>query len=70
MGLPPGRSTIKIWTIAGDHVATVIHDAAGGSGQASWNLISRNGQEAESGIYLFTVESPRGRSVGRFIVIR
>lgn len=40
-------------------------------GQARWNLISRNGQDIVSGIYLFTVDAP-GQSTqrGRFVVIR
>jgi len=70
MGLPRARCTIRIWTIAGDHVATIEHDGTLGSGQASWNLVSRNGQEAASGIYLYTVESPIGGARGRFVVIR
>jgi hypothetical protein len=40
-------------------------------GQARWNLISRNGQDVVSGIYLFTVEL--GGSViqrGKFVIIR
>jgi plastocyanin len=39
-------------------------------GQARWNLISRNGQDIVSGIYLFTVESDLGTQRGRFVVIR
>lgn len=39
-------------------------------GQASWNLISRNGQDIVSGIYLFTVESSNGTQRGKFVVIR
>jgi hypothetical protein len=39
-------------------------------GQASWNLISRNGQDIVSGIYLFTVESKHGTQRGKFVVIR
>jgi hypothetical protein len=70
MGLPRARCTIRIWTVAGDHVATVEHDGTGGSGQAAWNLVSRNGQEVASGIYLYTVESPLGTARGRFVVIR
>ena len=40
-------------------------------GQARWNLISRNGQDVVSGIYLFTVE--HGGSVierSKFVIIR
>ena len=39
-------------------------------GQARWNLISRNGQDIVSGIYLFTVESSEGSQRGKFVVIR
>ena len=39
-------------------------------GQARWNLISRNGQDIVSGIYLFTVDSTEGTQRGKFIVIR
>ncbi|HEV2105228.1 MAG TPA: hypothetical protein VGU27_05810, partial [Candidatus Eisenbacteria bacterium] len=69
-GLPAARSTIRIWTLAGDLVQTLVHDGTGGGGQARWDLISRNGQEVESGIYLFTVDSPLGRQVGKFVIIR
>ena len=70
MGLPRGHSTIKIWTVAGDFVAQLVHDGSQGDGQAPWNLISRNGQDVESGIYLFTVDSPQGHATGRFVVVR
>lgn len=70
MGLPRARCTIKIWTVSGDHVATLDHDGSGGDGQAPWDLVSRNGQEVESGIYLFTIDSPIGQQTGRFVIIR
>ncbi|MBI5711367.1 MAG: hypothetical protein HZC42_13870 [Candidatus Eisenbacteria bacterium] len=69
-GLPRARSTIRIYTVAGDLVAQVDHDGTTGDGQAAWNLISRNGQDVESGIYLFTVDSAAGRFTGRFVLIR
>jgi hypothetical protein len=70
LGLPRSRCTIKIWTVAGDLVAQVDHDGTRGDGQASWNLVSRNGQDTQSGVYLFTVDSSQGRAAGRFVVIR
>jgi hypothetical protein len=39
-------------------------------GQARWNLISRNGQDVASGIYLFTVNSSKGTERGKFVIIR
>ncbi|MGH2359644.1 MAG: hypothetical protein ACRDGM_03765, partial [bacterium] len=39
-------------------------------GQARWNLISRNGQDVVSGIYLFVVESGLGTQRGKFVIIR
>ncbi|MBI1798790.1 MAG: hypothetical protein HYR73_03800 [Candidatus Eisenbacteria bacterium] len=70
MGLPRAQATIRIYTVAGDLVAQLQHDGSRGDGEASWDLISRNGQETESGIYLFTVESNLGREIGHFVVIR
>lgn len=71
LGLPREVSTIRIYTLAGDLVKTIEHDGRSGNGQAAWDLISRNGQDVESGVYLFTVNSPSlGSQTGRFVVIR
>ena len=70
LGLPPARCTIKIWTVAGDLVDQLDHDGSQGDGEARWNLISRNGQDVESGVYLFTVDSRLGHQVGKFVVMR
>jgi hypothetical protein len=47
-----------------------LQQDAPGDGQASWNLISRNGQDVVSGIYLFSVESPGPVQRGKFVLIR
>ncbi len=70
VGLPRATSTIKVWTLAGDFVVQLDHDGRNGDGQAAWNLISRNGQDVASGVYLFTVDSSLGRTTGRFVLIR
>jgi hypothetical protein len=73
----PERATIRIFTLAGDHVATIDHDnnAQDGDeppGQTSWNLVSKNNQDTVSGIYLYHVTSGMDGSetVGKFVVIR
>jgi len=70
VNLPRAPATIQIWTLAGDLVAQIVHDGRNDNGEAEWNLISRNGQDVASGVYLFTVISSLGQQVGRFVVIR
>ena len=52
------------------HVNVTRQQDTAADGQASWNLISRNGQDVVSGIYLFTVQSSKGTQRGKFVVIR
>ncbi|PID81213.1 hypothetical protein CSA17_00900 [bacterium DOLJORAL78_65_58] len=71
--LPAAKNTIKIFTASGDLVQTITHDGTSGVGHTSWNLMSRNGQEIVSGVYLFTVQSDNGAFedfVGKFVVVR
>jgi hypothetical protein len=78
--LPPGQWTLRIFTISGDLVQVIRHtdiqvdgkvqQENAEDGQATWNLISRNGQDVVSGIYLFSVESSNGTEQGKFVIIR
>lgn len=71
--LPRARNTIKIFSLNGDLIQTIDHDGRSDYGEASWNLISRNGQEVVSGIYLYVVQSDDGAFddfIGKFVVIR
>ncbi|HEY6508852.1 MAG TPA: hypothetical protein VIY56_12620, partial [Vicinamibacterales bacterium] len=60
LGMPAAMGRLKIFTVSGDMVWETEHDGTGGDGQVRWNLISRNGQDVESGIYLFSVDSSLG----------
>ncbi len=73
--LPEGRSTIRIYTLAADLVQTIEHESAGGDGTVFWNMVSRNGQNITSGVYLYSVEASSGDAAGqicrgRFVIIR
>jgi hypothetical protein len=71
--LPEANNTIKIFTVSGDLVQTISHSGMDGSGHASWNLMSRNGQEIVSGVYLYNVDSDDSRFdafIGKFVVVR
>ncbi|GJM45546.1 MAG: hypothetical protein DHS20C21_23880 [Gemmatimonadota bacterium] len=67
----PDRATVRIFSLAGDLVATLDEMEPTADRQLSWNLISRNNQDTVSGIYLYHVTSPQGEEVvGKFAVIR
>jgi hypothetical protein len=71
--LPAAGNIIYIYTASGDLVETINHDGHNDGGSASWNLVSRNGQEVVSGIYLYVVQSDDDRFEdfqGYFTVIR
>ncbi len=71
--LPQCRCTVRIFTIAGDLVQTLYHDGSGGAGTLCWNLLSRNGQDVTSGVYVYAVEpddTQFSRTIGKFVVIR
>lgn len=67
----PQQCEIKVYTLAGDLVATLSHNDPV-KGYESWNLTSSIGQAISSGIYLFTVKDQRSGEVqvGKFVIIK
>jgi len=71
--LPRSAGKLSVFTLAGDLVIQIPFDGRSGNGSVPWDLVTRNGQDVTSGVYLFTVEaddSAYERFVGRFVVIR
>jgi len=77
--LPASLCTIRIYTLAGDLVETIVHEASGANesgdyastGTATWDLVSRNGQDVASGVYIYSVEADGFNTIiGKFVVIR
>ncbi|HEX5132797.1 MAG TPA: hypothetical protein VFX92_09950 [Candidatus Krumholzibacteria bacterium] len=72
--LPADRGTIRVFTLAGDLVREIPFDGRTGIGTAEWDLVSRNGQDVTSGVYLYSVETDFNaafaRKIGKFVVIR
>lgn len=69
-GLPNQECNVRIYSLAGDLVQTLHHTGGTGTGTVRWNMISRNGQDITSGVYLFAVTCGGETEVGRFTVIR
>ncbi len=70
--LPRARNHIRIFTEDGDLVQELWHDGTDGHGETTWNLVSRNGQQVVSGIYIYAVESDDPhfrRFIGKFVLI-
>ena len=72
--LPADKGTIRIYTLAGDLVKDIPFDGRTGIGTMKWDLVSRNGQDVTSGIYIYSVETDTNnafkRKIGKFVVIR
>jgi hypothetical protein len=72
--LPSDKGTIRIYTVAGDLVEELPFDGRTGVGTVKWDLVSRNGQDVTSGVYIFSVQTDTNeafkRKIGKFVVIR
>ncbi|MCK4303142.1 MAG: hypothetical protein KAY24_02790, partial [Candidatus Eisenbacteria sp.] len=69
--LPDQECKLMIYTLAGDLVQRLHHNGRAGNGTVRWNMITRNGQDITSGVYLYavacdheTVAAPRPRRCG------
>lgn len=67
----PEYCEIRIYTLSGDLVNTILHNDPG-KGYKDWNLTSSVGQAIASGLYLFTAEDKKTGQiqVGKFVVIK
>lgn len=67
----PKEATIRIYTISGDHVTTLLHNSSILEGELSWDLTSKEGLEIAPGMYIFHVDAPGiGKKIGKFAVIK
>jgi hypothetical protein len=70
MNLPP-ECTIRIYTLTGQLVQTLQHQATIDDGQLAWDLVSRDGMNVAYGVYVYHVEAPGlGEHIGRFALIK
>lgn len=65
----PTRSTVKVYTVAGDLVRVIEHEDRVRD-FARWDLKNADGRDVASGIYIYRVESGSFSFQNRFIVIR
>jgi hypothetical protein len=67
----PRKCTIRIFTVSGELVTTIPHDAPMNDGSAEWNLLTRDNLSAAYGVYIYHVDAPDiGETVGKFAIIK
>ena len=67
----PKQCKIRIYTLRGYLVDEIEHDSDIDDGEASWNMLNKDGQEIAYGIYIYHVEAPGiGEKIGKFAVIK
>ena len=66
----PARSTIRIFTLAGELVDTIEHDSPVDDGKAFWDLRTKDNMNIAHGLYIFHVEWEGGNYIGKFAVIK
>ncbi|NOY78926.1 MAG: hypothetical protein GXO76_13770 [Calditrichaeota bacterium] len=66
----PQKCTIRIYTVSGYLVDTIRHDSPLTDGSESWDLLSKDGLDIAYGIYIYHVDSPWGKKIGKFAVIK
>lgn len=67
--LPP-QSTVRIYTVRGELVQTLVHDSPVWDGSLDWNLKSSAGLDVAYGMYMYHVDSPAGEKTGKFALIK
>ncbi len=67
----PAKCTIRIYTISGKLVKTIVHNSVITDGQEPWDLTSKDGMDVAFGIYVYEVDADKlGQKIGRFAIIK
>lgn len=67
----PMKCTIRIFTLSGELVTTLNHDAAMDNGREFWNLLNRDGFSVAYGVYLAHIDAPEiGEKLIKFALIK
>ena len=66
----PAQCTIRIYTVAGYLVKTLVKDSNMADGSMPWDLVTDDGMNLAYGLYLYHVDAPGiGSHIGKFAVI-
>ena len=67
----PAECVIKIYTVSGDLVKELVKEYSPTNGSLEWNLVSEDGMDVASGLYIYHVEAPNvGEYINKFALIK
>ncbi len=67
----PTKCTIRIYTVQGELVATIDHNAPFYNSTAKWDMLTRDKLDIAYGVYVYHIDAPGiGSKVGKFAVIK
>ncbi len=67
----PAQCTIRIFTLAGYLVKTLVKNSNAVDGSLPWDLVSDDGMDIAYGLYIYHVDAPGiGQYIGKFAVIK
>jgi hypothetical protein len=67
----PSLCTIRIFTINGDLVQTLVHDVGMQNAREYWNLLNRDGFSVAYGVYIAHIDAPGvGEKILKFALIK
>ncbi|MGE5797272.1 MAG: hypothetical protein ACM34N_10830 [Ignavibacteria bacterium] len=67
----PSRCTIRIYTLSGDPVRTLEHDAGPDNAREFWNLLNKDGFSVSYGLYIAHIDAPGiGEKMIKFALIK
>jgi hypothetical protein len=66
----PAQVEINIYTEHGDHIERIVHDSPVDAGSLRWNMLTKNQQVIQSGVYIATFTSEDGMASRKFVVVR
>ncbi len=67
----PAQCTVRIFTVAGYLVKTLVKDSNASDGSLAWDLVTDDGMDLAYGLYVYHVDAPGvGEHIGKFAVIK
>ena len=67
----PENCTIRIFTVDGTLVRTLIHEGNLRDGSEKWDLLSKDNMDVAYGVYIYHIDAPGiGEHIGRMLIIK